>query len=198
MNVWCNMKNRFIKIALVSVLAASSFAQTNPIIMTDDVDIKFFKSVSYKVSQGDTVYHFIPDEMVNIKCFTFLTNDSLIIKNVDNLSAKLKLQHIRELNQYTERINTFLAAGLGAAGGAIIGGVIAYALYENDYKGPLAKMFEELERLGSAGKVALIGALGGAILGALVSEIVNHATLDLFSVPEKDKKSELIKFLRNK
>lgn len=200
------MKTIFIEILLVALFAASSTAQTDSVIKTKDVTISYFRIYKYKTQDSDSIFQrggFAV--LTDIKSIKFLNKDSLILKNDENYSVGLKTNNIRKIG-YTRNNPDKIWVGsiLGGVAGGTLGLLIGYLstldfsfdfFTDPKYYYPKEKDDHTVNYLVGG----LLGTAVGCTVGALIGISANNETLDLFSVPEKDKKAKLIRFLhRNK
>jgi len=178
------------KISLIALIilsvAASSFCQSNSIMYLKDADFTLYRT--YKVKYESTSEIKLEKQFTileDIRTLTFLNNDSLILSKFGNKQVYTNLTKINEVNRYKYRFSPVLGTVIGVVGGGLIGACIGYltASGESDYS---------FATIGSS----VIGALLGGIFGAGITHSINHPTLDLYSVPDKDKRSELVKFLK--
>lgn len=195
------MKNIFLIVSIILSHAVSSFSQTDSIMYLKETDFSLYRMQKVKYeSTGDIKTEKQLINLENVSALTFLSKDSLALTNQAEDPVYTRIADINEVSKYKYRLSPVLGITMGAVGGAIIGAITGYTVSGNDVNKnePFWQLGAELEELEGAGYGALYGALGGAIIGGVITLVINHATLDLFSVPDKNKKAELIKFLRQK
>ena len=193
------MKTIFTITLSILLTVVTVFSQTDSIIYLKETDFSLYRMQKVKYqSTGEIKTEKQLFDIENVSYLTFLGKDTLVLTKQAVDPVYTRLTDINEVSKYKYRFSPVLGTVIGAAGGAIIGGIIGYVTTGNDVKKnePFAGMFDELDKLGGAAYGSIFGALGGAIIGAVITYAINHTTLDLYSVPDKDKKAKLIKFLR--
>jgi outer membrane lipoprotein SlyB len=198
------MKTIIKEIFLIALFAVSSMAQTDSVIYLKETDFSLYKMQKVKYESTGV----IKDEkqlieIEDVSYLTFLSNDSLALINETTNPVYTRLADINEVSKYKYRFNPVLGTVIGAVGGGLIGGIIGIVVSGNDSKSS-GSLFDPM--VGAISNVAakttgafigaLIGAVGGGIIGLVITNAINHATIELFSVPDNDKKAKLIKFLR--
>jgi hypothetical protein len=191
------MKTTFVLTLVILLTTTAAFCQTDSIIYFKKADFTIYKLLYVKYEFTGEVKlekHLVSVEDANT--LYFLGKDSLAIANSVQPRVYTRLADIDEVSKYKNRHSIVGGALLGAAGGAIFGAILGYAIESNDAKENepfgLGKLDEEL----GAVTGAIIGALCGGIIGITITNVVNTEVLDLFSVPEKEKKEKLIRLLR--
>jgi hypothetical protein len=195
------MKKITITVTIIITFAASIISQTDSTIYINDVDFSLYKTQKVKdLNTGKTILEKQITDIEDVTSLTFLKNDSLILLIYSDSPVYTRLSNISEVKKYKFRLSPVLGITIGAVGCGIIGGLIGSATsgngqrQSNDFFG-LNNAFAKMNG-GFIG--AIIGIIGGGIIGATITYSINHPTLELFSVPAKDKKSKLIKFLNHK
>ena len=187
------MKTICLITAMLLSLATSSFCQIHLTMNLEETDFSIFVIQNEKKQSTRKIK--IIKQLVtleNVKTITFQKNDSLALLLQSGLSVNTRLTEINEVSKYEYRISPVLGFFVGAIGGGIIGGYIAKSVYENSTEPH--EMGDFLWVIGTT----VLGAIGGGIICTVITDLViNHSNLNLFSVPEKHKKKELIRFLRH-
>jgi hypothetical protein len=182
------MKNISFIISIIITLTVSAFCQTDSIIYFKNADFTLFRTQKVKYqSSGEIKLVKQFTILEDIRTLTFLNNDSLILSKYRNKYVYTSLSNINEVNRYKYHFSPVLGTVIGVVGGGLIGAGFGYltASGESDYS---------FATIGSSA----IGALVGGLLGAGITYLINHPALDLYSVPDKDKRNELIKFIKYK
>ena len=198
--MWCNMKNCFIKIVLITVLAVSSFAQTDSIMFLKDTDFSIYSlhKVKYQ-STGKIVMEKELVEIVDVRSLTFLSNDSLSLFRHKGAPVNTRLSLVNEVNKYKYRFSPVLGCVMGAAGAVLVAGGIVWLMgSSNNSNSAWIGLFVFNKAINTAICGALVVAAIGGYIGFEIADSINHNVLDLSDVSEKDKKAKLIKFLRQK
>lgn len=177
--------------------------QKDSIIHIKEADFSYyiFSRIKY-ASTGEIKLKQSIKSLDNVHTLIFNGKDSLVLLSKDEQPAFPKLKDICEVSKYKYRFSPVLGALIGGVAGSLIGGLLGYAMSSGDSHsgetGPFSSMGKSMgEAMAVAGGVVL-GFFGGLGTGIAVTIALNTDTLDLFPVPEKDKRSELIKFLRQK
>lgn len=195
------MKTIFTEIFLMFLFTASSYSLSDSIIYLKETDFSLYRM--QKVRYESTGESKIEKQLINlddVSTLMFLKSDSLALLRHAEAPVYTKLANINDVNKYNNRLSPVLGGLLGAAGGAIMGIIIGFTVSGNDVKQdtPFWQVGMDLDKEEGAITGAIIGGLCGGVLGAVITSAINHVSLDLSSVPDKDKKTKLIKFLRQK
>jgi len=187
------VKTIFIFTAAVILQWISTFSQTDSIIRLKETDVLIYDlhKVKYE-STGETKIEKVPVNLEDVQTLTFLSNDSLILTKNQKISVRTKLSQIDEVSKYKRRFSPVLGVTLGAVGGLLLTGSIISLAGTSDAVSNTAALVYFSPGLG------LVVAAVGGLIGATITNSINHSILDLSSVPDKDKKAKLINFLRNK
>ena len=182
------MKNICLIISVTLLLAVSSFCQTDSIMYIKETDFSFYRMQKVKYeSTGEIKMEKQLVTLEDVRKLTFLSKDSLALSKHAGAPVYTSLSYINDVRKYKYRFSPVLGAVIGFVGGGLVGGIIGYGFSPGG-------SYAELRVIGQA----LVGAVVGGILGAVYTGfVINHPTLDLFSIADKDKKNELIKFLRH-
>lgn len=188
------MKTIFLITAMLLSLAVSSFCQIHLTMNLEETDFSIYSiQIEKKLGTGKIRMKKQLVTLENVKTITFQKNDSLALLLQSGSTVNTRLTEINEVSKYQYRISPVAGFIVGAIAGGIIGGYIAKSVYENDTEP------HEMDDFIKAIGISILGALGGGIICTVVTDLViNHSNLNLFSVPDKYKKKELIKFLNHK
>jgi hypothetical protein len=203
------MKNIYIIIFLIASFTTTSIAQTDSVLKTKDATISYFRIYKYKNQDSDSIFQrggFA--ELTGIKFIKFLNNDSLIAKNDENYIVGLKTNKIKEIKISKEGGEIVTGVVFGGLAGCSLGLMAAYIIEELSKIGSMNLSFgsgsyhasnkdEDHTELNMI-LGGVIGTVIGSVIGAAIAYSAGYETLDLFSIPDKDKKARLIKFLRQK
>ena len=178
------MKITFI-ITLLILLTVSSYSQNDSIIYLKGTDFTLYSlhEVKYQ-STGEKKMEKKLTNLEDVRTITFLSNDSASLSNYGEKPVYTSISYINDVKRYKYRFSPVLGSTIGVLGGGLIGGLIGYGVSTGGSYAELGVIFS-----------ALVGAVTGGIIGVLVTIAINHPILDLFSIPDKHKKTELIKFL---
>jgi hypothetical protein len=193
------MNRLFIAVSLILLLTASLISQTKQLMFIKDADFSFYsmQRVRYQ-NTGEVKLEKQLVEIDGVTTMRFNGEDSLTLLNADGISASTSLSGIKDVTQYRTRLNPVLGITMGVIGGAIIGAVIGSAVSVNEDPEFFPELKPGVNKLSGGLVGALIGALGGGLIGTLIVSAINNVTLDMFSVPDKEKKAKLIEFLSEK
>jgi len=190
-----------LKIVGLLVMANSALSQPDSILKTNETDFSYHKTITLRYQDSKKVKKVTEIiEAENINTVMFRHNDTVTLFNDHFNSFNLSIKDIHKITLKTGNVS--LAAGI--IPGIFVGGLIGFAvgglLYNPD---PGASSLEEgfnkfNKKLGVYILGTLIGATVGGIIGAVIINLINHETLDLTKVHEKDKKNKLIRFLKQK
>jgi hypothetical protein len=178
------------------------FSQSGVVLKFDEADFTCFtlQKTVYK-NTGEIKLEKLPIEFSGITCISFDKKDSLTMISQNGKSYQTRLDRISDVSKHKSNLNPFLGIGIGVVSGALIGGLLGSAVkFEIKHEEYIFEnlIIESMTKSSSVIGGALIGAIGGGLIGALITTIVNNAALDLNDVPDKRKKAELIRFLKEK
>ena len=182
-------------------LAVSSYSQNDSIMYLKDIDLSFYSMQKLKYrNTGEIKLERQLTNLEDVRTLSFLRNDSMALFVNEEVPVYTKLSEINDVTKYEYRVEPTEGFAYGAVFGGLLGGftgLLVSGYFSKHSIGPFGNLNEHNEILG--GFIgALIGAVTGGIVGTVIASGMNYLTLDLFSVPEKDKKSKLIKFLNHK
>ena len=179
------MKTLYLKILLIALLTTAINAQTDSIIKTKSINCLINKKC-FKKNPIFKNIELVDDsvEINKVKSITFINNDSLHLLKGQSRIYAINLKDLREVS-IKSGTQWFAGLVLGSLAGGIIGGAVGggISLYSSNF--------------------AVVGGMIGAVvfggIGALLgSSFDDYETLNLSGIPAKDKKSEIIQFLKQK
>ena len=178
-------------IILTASLVSSVFTQSDSIINTKNAKCEFY--TTYKIKDESSGLFKSKQNSVqvkNIKSIIFLKDDSLLVKKGLNVSWGLNINSMKEVGV---KNGNYQFVGLGL--GILLGGLAGF----------LATKTGAVETVGGFDFLpdwavtvsTIIGAGVGGFIGILIgANTDSYEYLDMFEIPEKNKKAELIKFLK--
>lgn len=179
------MKTVYLEILLIALFTVSINAQNDSLNNLEDVTCSILKTDTFKDIDTDKMrsrsyLQYIED----LRCLAFRKNDSIVIKTGLDSLYKLNVNQLMELHKIK---GNHIVPGIIL--GIIIGGLSGYAF-------------------GSTGSFmtprnitisALLGACAGGLIGFIAGSLtVSSETINLSDLPDKNKKSEVIKFLKQR
>lgn len=198
-----NMNRFFITTLIVFLSAVSVNSQSDPVKKSDIViytnDASCYINREIKANdlslntQGTRIDSFY---IGNINRIIFLEQDSLVVRKRKNHSYGFNIDDLREVSVKSGS-NGLLGFCLGFLTGGLIGIFIApqeiNLTGRNHYNFSIGPSMPDYTTFGAA----FLGGIVFGAIGALIgSSIDDYETLNLLSLPDKDKKSKLIKFLK--
>lgn len=179
------MKTLYLKILLIALFTTAINAQSDSINYLEDVSCSIlktdiFKDIDIDKMRSRSYLQYIED----LRSLTFKKDDLIVIKTGLDSLYKLNVNQLMELRKI--RGNHIVP---GIILGTIIGGLSGYTIGSSgSYMTP-----------SNITVSALLGACAGGIIGYIIGSLaVSSETLNLFGLPDKNKKSEIIKFLKQK
>ncbi len=179
------MKTLYLKILLIALFTTAINAQSDSINYLEDVSCSILKTDIFKDIDTDKMrsrsyLQYIED----LRSLAFIRNDSIAITSGMDSSYRLNINDLKELNRLK---GNHIVPGIIL--GTIVGGLSGFAIGSSGpYMTPANKNLS-----------ALLGACAGALVGYIIGSLaVDYETLNLFGLPDKNKKSEIIKFLKQK
>jgi len=202
------MKNTSFNLLIILTFTFSGFSQTDSVLFIEDADFSYYRMQKVRYQEtGEIKMEKQLTNLEDVKTLKFLNSDSVVLLKHGEIPAYTSLFNIVDVKQYKYRFSPVVGITIGAVSGGLIGGIIGYGVSGNPPSsggswifGPhtdIAPSDPHAKRVGAV-VGALIGAVSGGLIGAAITYLINHSTLDLYSVPEKEKKNKLIKFLKQK
>ena len=185
------MKTLYLKILLIALLTTAINAQTDSIIKAKSINCLINKKC-FKKNPIFKNIELVDDsvEINKVKSIIFINNDSLHLIKTQSKVYALNLKDLREVN-IKSGTQWFAGLTLGFLVGGLVGAAISPSSSNSMSYNP-ATGWEPIA--GGIIGAAVLGTIG-AIIG---SSFDDYETLNLSGITAKDKKTELIKFLRQK
>ena len=172
-------------ILLLTLYVSSVPAQEDTIININDVNCSIIRTSLIRDLNTDKVnYKSYTLDLENLKSLAFIRNNSIAITSGMDSSYRLNINDLKELNRLK---GNHIVPGIIL--GTIVGGLSGFAIGSSGpYMTPANKNLS-----------ALLGACAGALVGYIIGSLaVDYETLNLFGLPDKNKRSEIIQFLKQK
>ena len=188
------MKRLFLTILIVLLFTASINSQSDTIKKTDIVI--YTNNASCIIKREINVNDLSPNTQSarlnsffigNINRITFLDKDSLVVRKGRSRLYGFNINDIHEVS-----VESGSNGLLGFFLGFLTGGLIGYAIAPEDHSAGSIGMPDR----NVFGFALLGGVVFGAVGAILGSSISDYESLNVLDIPYKDKKSKLIKFLK--
>jgi hypothetical protein len=180
-------------IILTASLVSTVFAQTDSIINTKNTKCEFY--TTYKIKDESSGFFKSKRDSVqvkNIKSIVFLKDDSLLVKKGFSVSWGLNINGMKEVGI---KSGNYQFVGLGL--GILLGGLAGFLVTETGAVEAVGGFDFTPDWVTTLSTVIGVGV--GGFIGILIgANTDSYEYLDMFEIPEKDKKADLIKFLKEK